>query len=251
MSIAEQFEDKIVAGKLVSPIPRWEIILKRILIWVLLSLFIVVGGISAGILSWFLFDPSDLVLETGKLNLLGNFLEDLSLFWATISLVSAIVAIWIFTKSPRGYRFRVVAVVISCVVAFLAIGAALAFGGMSDKIEGWAAKHIPPYRSLVQPKAQKMMKPQEGTILGRVLAVSSSSIMLADPSEKPWQVQIGSKTKLRARNIQIGDCLQVMGNVAASTYNVEAEAIGFCPRGVRLRLLRQTEIRTSTLRIIN
>ncbi len=252
MSIAEQFEDKIKAGQLATPIPRWQVLFKRTIIWIALGLFLIVGAVSVGIFAWFLLDPVDLIIDTGKFNLFGRLLDDLPLFWAIISLACSILAVLIFTKSTRGYRFRVVAVIISCVIAFLALGAAMAFGGISDKIEGLAFSYLPPYRSMAQPLAQKLMKPQIGNIVGKASEVSASVLELTDPSGNVWRVKINSETKLPAKRIQPGSCLRASGEVATGTREMKADIVGYCPRGVRLRTFKEpVEIRTSTMRIIN
>ncbi|MDD5437530.1 MAG: hypothetical protein PHC70_00060 [Patescibacteria group bacterium] len=251
MSIAENFEDKITAGKLSAPIPRWEIILKRAFIWTALSLFVVLGAVSAGVLAWFLFDPSDLAGETGKFNLIGKFLEDLPLFWTIISLASAVIAVWIFTKSPRGYRFRVAAVSVACLVAFLALGAAMAFGGISDKIESMASSYLPVYRKMAQPLVQKLMKPQEGAVIGKVDKIGDSFLELTDPSGSVWQIKLNSGIRL-PKQVESGACLRVFGETSTNSREMVAEVISSCPRGVRLKMSKPSdEIRTSTMRIIN
>lgn len=252
MSIAEQFESKLEAGQLVAPIPRWRIILKRVLIWTALSLFVVLGVVSAGITAWFLLDPTDLLADTGKYNLFSRFLEGLPLFWAVVSIACALIAVWVFTKSPRGYRFRVMAVALSCLIAFLALGAAMAIGGIADTVESLAADYLPPYRFFSQPMVDRLMKPREGTIIGRADDINTSTIQISDPSGNVWQVMVSQQTKLPGRKIQTGNCLRIVGESATDTQEMQAETIGFCPRGIRLRRPQlPIEIRTQSTRIIH
>lgn len=232
MSIAEQFESKLESGQLAKPIPRWQVILKRACIWIALAVLAFLGTLSSGIAIWFAFDPTKLLSE-------NRFFEDLILvlpiFWFVLSLLCGLFAIWIFTKSSRGYRFRLAAVGISCLVAFVALGVAMAMAGISDKAEEMAAAHIPSYFKMTQPlMVKRLMRPQEGKIIGKVENAGTSTMTVIDPSGKAWKIE-GSRAGFMLKQFKSGNCVRISGETATGTGELRAKSINQCPRGLRLR----------------
>lgn len=236
MSIADQFEKKIQTGELAKPIPRWVVVLRHVALWAVFVLFAIFSAISAGVFVWFILDPVNLTFDTEKSNALNRFLDVLPMLWAGISFLCALIAVWIFTKSPRGYKFRVVAVLLICFFAITSLGVAIAASGIANRVEEMAAMFVPRYDNMARPRILRMMHPEMGMVIGRIQSVGTSTLELSDPDGRFWTFNVdpGDFPSAFPRHMQPGACVRISGSVSSTEKTGEAEFIRPCPRGARL-----------------
>jgi len=233
MSIADRFEEQIETGQLGAPLPRWPAVLKRWAWWSAMAVFCVLGIASAGVAVWFMLDPTDVVMGAENSWFLEKILQILPIFWATVSTVCGFVAIWIFYRSPHGYRHRILAVGAVCLTAFLCLGAAMASAGMADKVEEIAALLLPPYKAMARPQPARFMRPEQGFIIGNVHSVGTSTIELEDPEGETWLINVSLRANVPpTRKIIPGSCLRVAGRISTTTKITQAETIKPCPRSL-------------------
>ncbi len=234
MSIAEQFEQKINQGDLPKPVPKFLVIAGRVALWIFLALVVSLGSLSAGVAAWFMTDPVALSGAAAGASWVDLFLQALPMFWVAIALVCGILAIIIFIKSARGYKYKRAYVVTACLVGFLALGAALASAGVSDKIDRMAYENIPQYNGLSKPRMLHLMKPDSGFIIGRIQAMDGSKLVIRDPGGGIWEVRLNQETNIPLHfKIQIGDCVRILGDASSTIHTTDARDVRPCPRGIR------------------
>lgn len=235
MSIADNLESKIEKGELRPPIPRWIVNVRRMSTWAALAALLSLGAVSAGVAGWFALDPNDIAENSRRHGLLGNILEALPLFWGAVSMACGFLAIWLFSKADRGYRYRFLTVSLSCLIAFMALGFAVASAGLADEVEGFTSDMLPGYARLAEPHVMKYHRPEDGNWVGRIESMSTSSILLEDLNGKKWNV-----TLIERKDVEDGKCVSVVGVLGSATsQTVIAHRIGSCPHGVRV--LRQVQ----------
>ncbi|MFA6161667.1 MAG: hypothetical protein WC766_05905 [Patescibacteria group bacterium] len=235
MSIADQFEKKIQTGELATPIPRWVVILKHAALWTAFTLVAMFAAVSAGVFVWFILDPVNLTIDAGRSISLDRFLDVLPLLWAIVSFACALLAVWIFTKSPRGYRFRVAAVLVICFFAIASLGVAAASSGIANRVEEMASRFVPEYSLMARPRILKMMNPGMGMIVGRIESFGTSTLELSDPEGFFWTFSINPQDMPQMiRSMQPGACVRIVGDVSSTSRTGEVEILRPCPRGVRL-----------------
>lgn len=234
MSIAEQFEQKINQGDLPKPVPKFLVIAGRVALWIFLVLVVSLGSLSAGVAAWFMSDPVALSAVATGASWVDSFVQALPLFWLAVALLCGILAILIFIRSSRGYKYRKAYVITACLLGFLALGVALALAGVSDKIDRMAFENIPQYNGLSKPRMLHLMEPESGFIIGHIQAMDSSSLIVRDPGGNVWEVRLKPETNLPIHfKINIGDCVRILGEASSTIYATEARGIRPCPRGIR------------------
>lgn len=234
MSIAEQFEQKISQGDLPKPVPKFLVIAGRAALWIFLALVVSLGSLSAGVAAWFMTDPVALSGAAAGASWIDLFLQALPMFWAAIALLCIVLAIIIFVKSARGYRYRRVYVITACLVSFLVLGAALASAGVSDAVDKMAHEIIPQYSGLSKPRMLHLMKPEAGLIIGRIQTMDGTRLVIRDPGGGVWEVRLNRETNIPVHlKIQIGDCVRILGEASSTIHTTDAKDIRPCPRGIR------------------
>jgi|GEM_PF-1136559 len=236
-TLAERFEERIQSHELPPPIPRWRFVVKRIAMWSLFALSLVVGAASAAVALWFISDPQGFLSEYRESQTLGILLDGLPILWVCVSLGAAAAAIWFYKHTPHAYKHRMTLIVSAIVASLVCLGVALMAIGVSDSLEQ-AASFFPGYSHFMNQRPALFMHPEHGRILGRIEAQATDTWDVRDPSGMLWHVTVDMATKFfpqvqDVRQFHPGVCVRVLGQTLAPDHSIKAERINPCPRGMR------------------
>ncbi len=236
-SVADQFEFKIKHGELPSPIPRWRVQFKYVILWVVFAVFVIMGVMSAGVALWFIFDPGDLLFEYKNNELLSKILDILPLFWILMSLLMTYVAVLIFARAPRGYKYRTVVTGGVLLLAVMALGGAISATSVSENIEAMVAR-MPGYDFFLRPRINRIIKVNQNGIIGIIQEQANGQIFLRDSGDVIWAIDMSTCEQGFVDFTKEQTCVRAFG-IPSTTINVfKAERIMPCPRGIRMQYIQ-------------
>jgi len=238
-TLADRFEERIQTHELPPPIPRWRFVVKRVAVWSLFALSLIVGAASAAVALWFITDPQSFFAEYRDSQALYSLLDGLPYLWVFVSLGAACAAYWFYERTPHAYRHRKTLIALAVVASLICLGVGLMTSGVSDMLEQ-AASFVPGYASFSAPRPARFMHPEKGRILGRIESEATNTWDVRDPSGVVWHVTIDARTKFFPQVEDIeqfhpGVCVRIFGAASATGQSIQAEHINPCPRGMRMR----------------
>ena len=236
-TLADRFEERIQTHELPPPIPRWRFVVKRIAMWSLFTLSLIVGAASAAVASWFITDPQSFFAQYRDSQALDSLLDGLPFLWVFVSLGAAAAAYWFYERTPHAYRHRKTLIALAVVASLICLGVGLMASGVSDMLEQ-AASYVPGYANFTAPRSARFMHPEMGRIFGRIESEATNTWDVRDPSGIVWHVNIDDRTRFfpqiqDVEQFHPGICVSVFGAASATEQSIQAARINPCPRGMR------------------
>lgn len=188
---------KTINTQKITPIPRWEFILKNSTIWLLLlvSIILLIIASSLSIFS---------VLE----NIISPY------FWFLTATAFLLLAYIFLTKTKGSYRLNFLQKFIPILVLGLLVGFTLFRFGTARRLDHDLARRFAPYRQLAPLKIQNWSRPPEGFLSGTITKViDQNNFYLNDFSGKTWHI-IGDNLFIRSRiRIASGESVKLIGRL--------------------------------------
>lgn len=175
----------------IKPRPRWQFILISLILIVVLTATVVIGGVAMSLIFLKLFNLEwDLVTvmgEGGRPAILGV----LPLIWIVLLVLVLGLAVGVFEKTETGYKYHPILVVMGAILISVLLGAVLYGARGADLFDRVLQENIGAYNELEKRQALQFHLPEVGVLPGRVLEIVSPSIMqLEDLREHVWTVNL-------------------------------------------------------------
>lgn len=166
----------------ITPIPKWEFILKNTSLWLLL-IFVITVLITASSLSIFG------VLE-GTIS---------PYFWLFIAIIFLPLAYLILVKTKGSYRLTFIQKILPIVIFSLLLGFTLFRLGTAGRLDRNLAGRFAYYRQLTPLKVEQWSRPQDGYLGGTITKViDQNNFYITDFSGKNWHIT-GQNIFIRGR----------------------------------------------------
>lgn len=174
-----------------TPRPRWEFILRQIVMASLVLVTIILGALTVAMSEFLLIDRDwDLSLAVGQRNAL-YMIQSLPYLWFSALLLLLVMSYYLITRTRRGYRFAPVTIIGGTVVISIALGSALYVIGIAPHTHQYFRAYVPGYEHLVITRDQFWAQPQRGFLRGVVEHTTSSrEFSLRDTRGALWQVTV-------------------------------------------------------------
>ena len=173
----------------VSPKPGWIFTVKNYLLWTAGVAFILVEGAAVSVIIYILRYSEWGVYEQ-LTDGLGQFLLlVLPIFWLILLAALAWVVFFDIRYTKRGYRYPVYMVVLSALLAGLALGAIFSSLGVGRYIDHTLSGSAPYYSEVINPRVGFWCQPEEGRLAGVVVSDSlPEKFILYGCRQKSWTV---------------------------------------------------------------
>jgi len=192
MSTTNKILEKIKAEKL-SPAPKWQFTLRRLGLWLLIILAIILGGAT---FSTVIFTIANQDWDIG--NKIGAgptqlFLLIFPYFWLIILIALLLCTYFEFRHTRRGYKYHLAIIAILYIITTGILGGIFYSRGWAAQWENAAAGKLPYYNQLVYARAL-WTRADAGLLAGKILTVNGDNLQLLDMAGHTWHINIGSST---------------------------------------------------------
>ena len=204
----------------IKPRPRWQFILWHILLWLVVAITVLLGGLATSIMLLKLFTMEwTLVPRLG-----GRFFILLPYVWFALVGLTIFISSIAFEKTKKGYRHKPWIIAGISVLISLVIGAVFFATKTGEVVEQAMLVHIGPYGRLQEFREKVFQIPDEGILPGRIKEVTSATLIVVDDlTGKEWNVSIPDMGPLMGNNLEAGmDILAIGEQTGDSDFKAES-----------------------------
>lgn len=199
---------KKIEHQALKPRPQWLFILRNILLWLLLLLWIVIGSLaSAMIIDYLRFNDWQLAWQLGH----HLIIRSLPLFWLLTLLVTILIIRNYFRKTRHGYRHSIIRITIDGLIISLLLGSLIAYSGLGKEINQNLAQK-PLYHRL-NCQDHLWHQPNQGLLVGQIVNHTATSLQMVAFDNSLWTITIDSNTIQPTTPIKISQPVKVIGQI--------------------------------------
>ncbi len=213
----KDFSGKIVETikeKNVQPYSKWHFIIRRLLIWGLFILSLVLGSLACGVVI-FQLRHADWDLST-YLNMdYGTFiLLNLPYFWLVFLVIFVSVAYFYCRRTERGYRCPTAWLITASIIFSFAGGIVVYKVDLAERLEAVFRNDIRIYRVLQEKKAEIWLAPEKGLLAGRIVKIlPAKKIQLKDLKGRLWWIDVSHARWRGYLKAAIGLKIKIIGKM--------------------------------------
>lgn len=188
--ISEKVLDKIKSEN-IKPRSRFYFAVRNFGIWTLVTFTILLGSLSVSSLIFRIVNiniicPSNLNIKC--LDSFEDFLSVLPSLWVICLGFLGYLAYKEIRFTDKGYRYKLSTLILSLILASCILGTVFYEFGSGYLLDDFASRHVPFHRGMEMIQREKLMNPEMGILIGRVISVSDDGLILNDPARILWSV---------------------------------------------------------------
>jgi hypothetical protein len=208
----------------IKPIPKWQFVLRHIVLWAVVFITVILGGIAFSILFVNLYS-----IHWGYAPKIGGrFIFLLPYIWFLLVALTVYLASKAYENTKKGYKHKHWIIAMVTILISVLLGAILFQVKAGEKIERNLREFIPPYAKLQQIREKVWQAPEKGLLPGKIVKRNSAAlIILDDLTGKKWKVDISDAKYHPLKKPRIGDDVIIAGK---KTGESEFKAEGIKPR---------------------
>jgi hypothetical protein len=168
----------------VTPRPRWQFILRSVLLWGGVALLLLAAGFITGVLLQLLFTADWEIAGQYPGGRSGFLLRTLSATWLLLFLAGIAGAYFLFRQTPRGYRLASAGLLALLLLVALVVGSAALPTEIPERLQAFHEAR------LGQLEQRIFDQVEHGVLEGRIIAVDLAELQLRDRAQKDWQVAL-------------------------------------------------------------
>lgn len=204
------------------PIPRRQFIFWHILAWTAVTLCIIFGAISFGIVLTDLLGTEWEFATRAAGGSAEAILLALPYIWLVLLTLTLFLVRLTFRRTRRGYRYSSILILAASVLLSVLLGTAAYATGLSTKFENFIYHHFSPYRSFRQHLEKRWNAPDRGALLGLPEYLDGRTLTLTDLSGQTWLVDLTDLPAADIAHIDYSQPLAVLGTSTGSgTFHAE------------------------------
>lgn len=177
-----------IAEEGIEPKPHWEFLLRESVIWTLVALCVLVGGLAVSvILTLLVTDGLGLALVHAPSK--GLVLVAMPYIWLVLLLIFLLVAEYNIRHTKRGYRYRWATVFVGVILLSILLGMLFFRIGWGESVER-VSHQVPFYERVAEQREELWEHPERGLIRGEIseLSVDLGVLRLNDSAGREWSV---------------------------------------------------------------
>lgn len=198
----------------IKPIPHWQFILLHVIVWIGLVTSIILGSFSIGIVLREIFGTDwENVHRIGRDGIPGIVMV-LPYVWF-IALGATLFLSSILAKHiKKSYKFSPLMITGGSILVSIILGSILYVTHISDNFEQAVRENFAPYRSLQETKEGMWMAPENGVVIGRIVAAEGDTMLIInDITGQRWRIDIETAKKPARFEPTIGNGIMAIGKL--------------------------------------
>lgn len=195
----ETFSSRIMSrieGEGISPCPRWQFFCLHCSVWLLWALSVTAGAIAVAVMMYVGNHARFALFEATHTTPLSFFVEVLPYIWIGVFTLMALFAYFNLRHTKRGYRYRVLHILLSSIMFSILGGIVLHAFGVGHLIDRSLSQGMPLYPSLERIEMKLWQNPHEGRLVGHFVGVGADAMHynFVDTKDRTWSIVV---TELR------------------------------------------------------
>jgi len=191
----KNFNDNVlhkIKEEKISPKPRWQFLLKNILIWGLGVVSLILGAIATSLV-FYMITGEDAGVGRGGANPFEALLFVIPFFWLICLAVFAIMVYFYIKHTKKGYKYSTKKIILFIIGASLLLGVVVSVLGLDRIIDDTLGERAPFYDRVINPRLEYWANPEQGRLTGMVISQTSPiEYNLIDPRGENWVVILTS-----------------------------------------------------------
>lgn len=209
--------DRIKEGKITQK-PKWHFTMVNALYWTFYLLCVLFGAASFSVILFSIQQTDFNLVSHISHSRLEFFLALLPFFWIIILFVFLVVAIVLFRKSNKGYKYNWPHLLLLSTACSVLLGTVFFIGGGGQKIEKAFAEKLTYYESVLEHKKNVWTKPEEGLLSGTIQEINKDGILLLDFNNQEWDLSYGNATISPRVSLITGEQIKLIGEITRSRH---------------------------------
>ena len=198
----------------IAPRPRWHFLLKRSVLWSLVGIATILGGIAVAIIIFIFIDNDAGARAYLNESIFMDLLETIPYLWfGTLFLIIGITQ-YAVRHTKFGYRYTMIQIVGLVIMSSVLLGVALNALEVGERVQDFLAERVPYYDELVSTSKDVWSRPEKGLLGGTVTSIiSSDEFKLTDFHNKDWLIDKGQIDATDSAIIQLGAKIKLIGTI--------------------------------------
>lgn len=219
---SSDFVDKVMhhlESSQLQPTPKYIFVLKQVLVWMGLTLFVFISGHSLGILFYFIFDFDYNILTIILKNSEKRALLLLILMWFVSFMVFFTLAYHKYRQTKRGYKLETIALILVLSLPVAIIGGISYQTRFSIYLDKKMGLFLPYYQPWEAKKINVWMSPAKGMLAGQVKSKENDNqLILVDFTGHVWRVDISEAILRRPNLLNKDSIIKLIGRADHSRF---------------------------------
>jgi len=175
----------------IKPKPRWYFITKNYFIWSIFGISIILGSFAFSMVLFIIKQLDwDIYHYMGD-SFIKTLFISLPYLWLIFLFLFTGVAYYNFIHTKRGYRFKLISILLISLIISISLGTGLYFNGFSERLEKIFSAKIPYYNQLVYSCEEQWMQPKRGLLAGTIIEIGfpENNFILRDLENNRWEIE--------------------------------------------------------------
>ena len=202
----------------IVPRPRWHFLLKRSVLWSLVAIATIFGGIAVAVIIFIFIDHDANARAYLDESIFVDLLETIPYLWfgALFLLIGSTQYVIRHTKS--GYRYTTARIVGVVVVSSVVLGIVLSALEVGERVQDFLVERAPYYDKITNTSKDSWSHPEKGLLGGMITeVVSSDEFKLTDFHDKDWFIDRSQIEDADVAIIQLGSTIKMIGTQEDTT----------------------------------
>lgn len=221
-----------IAEENISPIPRWKLVMKNILMWVFGILALFVGSLAFAVILYMVSENEWGLYSENKSNPASFILTTLPYFWILLVIIFTLAARLYIRHTKKGYKFSVPLVAGGSIGASILLGSVFYFTGLGNIIDKTFEEQVPLYARYLSPHHRPWLHPEEGLLAGKIIEIEENEIIIIDIDDEEWDVVLVEDAEDDYEELELYMFIRMIGETV-DDHVFEAEHILLKPRDKR------------------
>lgn len=212
----EKIENKVVEKIKeldLKPQHKSFFVMRRFLLWFLVAIFLILGGISVSLIAT--------ILRFGDWDIYSRITDGFVIFviltfpyvWLIFFIIFMLLAFWEFRKTRRGYKHGFVAIFsFSCVLVAL-LGALFYASGIGREVENFLADNFSSYGKVNYMRGV-WNSPEKGMLAGEIISIEKRAARVKDFSGSFWAVDLAKAEIAPMVQLSSGSKIKIIGKIS-------------------------------------
>lgn len=190
----------------------------NLIYWTLYILCILLGAASFSVILFSVQQTDFNLISHMSHSNLEFILALLPFFWIFILLLVLFVAMIIFRKSNKGYKYNRLYLLVLSATSSILLGTVFFIGGGGQRLEKAFAERLPYYESVMDNKKKVWTNPEEGFLSGTILEISEEGILLLDFNNMEWDLEYNNAFISPRVTLKKGEQIKMIGEITRSKH---------------------------------
>ncbi len=198
----------------VRPIPKSYFSFRNIALWILAALSLIAGALSVSSII-FRFANLPAVLPPGATLAIPIAIRLMPFVWIVLLSVFGYLAYQEIRATRKGYRYEFSTILLTLLLASVVLGFGFYATGLGARLDRYAAHHVPFVGKLDEEQRVRWMRPENGFLIGQIVAIDGDSLSIEDPNHVTWTVLLNEE--IATSSLTTSTRVGIRGIIASTT----------------------------------